>query len=310
MLKNILWGLLNLALAILFIFSAYTKLYPIEPFEFTFVDLGVSNWQIAPVMARAMIGLEFMIGILLILNIQLKKFTYPLTVGVLVFFIIYLLVQIFTTGNNGNCGCFGQVLVMTPLQAIIKNIVMVFLVLLLRKYYTGFEIPKFKSEIKLVSIAFAFVLPYMLNPVQYDYSEAYLNRPDENFELPADTIYKNAVFTEEPPDFKSGKHIMAFLSLSCQHCRIAAKKLRIMLEKNPGLPVYFILNGEKEKLKSFFDDTKAEGIPHCILNGKGFVFLAGTELPVIYLVNKSMVEHDISYFDLDQKYLEEWLKKP
>ena len=100
----------------IFIFSGYTKLYPIEPFEFTFVDLGF-NWQIAPFVARLMIAIEFLIGILLVLNVNLRKFSYKLGIGILVFFCVYLILLMAILGNKGNCGCFGTYLQMTPLQA-------------------------------------------------------------------------------------------------------------------------------------------------------------------------------------------------
>ena len=92
-LKIITGILLSLSLGLVFLYSGYTKLLPvIETFEFTFVDIGVANWYTAPVIARLMIAFEFLIGILLILNYNLKRFTIPLTIGVLVFFIVYLMV--------------------------------------------------------------------------------------------------------------------------------------------------------------------------------------------------------------------------
>jgi len=76
MFKKIILGLLCVLMSAVFIFSGYTKLYPIEPFEYTFVDLGFINWQIAPFIARILIGLEFFIGILLLLNLGLRKIAY------------------------------------------------------------------------------------------------------------------------------------------------------------------------------------------------------------------------------------------
>ncbi|MFN6037424.1 MAG: TlpA family protein disulfide reductase, partial [Bacteroidota bacterium] len=112
-----------------------------------------------------------------------------------------------------------------------------------------------------------------------------------------------------PSDLKEGKKILAFMSMSCPHCRIAAKKLRLMKEKNPALPVYFVLNGDDDKIKPFFEDTKANNIQFCILNGKNFVYLAGINMPTLYLVNNSMVENRINYLELDQEEVEKWLKK-
>ena len=106
-------------LGLVFLYSGYTKLDPIESFEYTFVDLGIGGWKLAPFIARFMIGLEFLIGFLLILNLYIKRFTLKLTMISLVIFSVYLLFVILNCGNNGNCGCFGTVIVMTPLQALI-----------------------------------------------------------------------------------------------------------------------------------------------------------------------------------------------
>lgn len=299
----------NIIIGAVFVFSAYIKLYPIEPFELTFVDLGIGNWQMAPFIARFLIATEFLIGFALILNIYLKKITYKLSIGILVFFCIYLLLQIMFQGNKGNCGCFGSAIAMTPLQALIKNVIMIGILLALYKFYEGWNPGKFSRYIFIASIVAAGSLPFILNPVELDYSEAYLNKPDENFNLPLDTLYNHAKLNVPPKTLSEGKHIIAFMSLTCPHCRIAAKKIRIIHERNPSISFYFVLNGLEENLKPFFEDTHTEEIPHCMLLGRPFVYLAGTSMPTIYLVNNSVVEHDVNYIDLDQEQVEEWLKK-
>jgi len=300
----------NIILGAVFIFSAYTKLYPIEPFEYTFVDLGIGNWQMAPFIARFLIGLEFLIGFALVLNLLLKKITYKLSLGILGFFCIYLLLQIFISGNKGNCGCFGSAIAMTPLQALIKNIVMILILVSLYKFHEGWSLgSKFSKYFFIVTTLTSFSLPFVLNPVELDYSSAYLNKPEENFDIPLDTLYNHATLNIPPRTLSTGKHILVFASLTCPHCRIAAKKIKIIHHRNPEIPFYFILNGNDDKLKPFFEDTHTEDIPHCMLLGRSFIYLAGTSMPVIYLINNSKVEHNLNYMDLDQGELEEWLKK-
>jgi hypothetical protein len=97
------------------------------------------------------------------------------------------------------------------------------------------------------------------------------------------------------------------MSMSCPHCRIAAKKLRIMHEKNQTISMYLVLNGEDNKIKPFFEDTKATNIDYCILNGKNFIYLAGLDMPAIYMVNNSVVENWVDYMHLDQSKIEEWM---
>ncbi len=299
----------TVAMGIVFIFSGYTKLYPIEPFEYTFVDLGFINWQIAPFIARLMIAAEFLIGILLILNLNLRKITYKLAIGILVFFSIYLILLIFIVGNKGNCGCFGTYFQMTPLEALIKNIIMLAIFFTLYRNHEGWELPKKYNYLNVIPYAAAIAMPFILNPVELNYSEAYLNKPEDNYKIELDSLYSNAKLNIPPKTLSNGKHIIAFMSLTCPHCRIAAKKMRIMHERNPNISFYFVLNGKDEKLQPFYDDTKTENIPHCILNGRNFVYLAGTVMPTIYLVNNSIVEHDVNYMDLDQSEVEKWLSK-
>ncbi|HEX7415479.1 MAG TPA: MauE/DoxX family redox-associated membrane protein, partial [Bacteroidia bacterium] len=88
LLKKIAFAVICALMGGVFIFSAYTKLYPIEPFEYTFVDLGISNWQMAPFIARLLIAFEFLIGVLLVLNIALKRFTYKLGIITLLVFCV------------------------------------------------------------------------------------------------------------------------------------------------------------------------------------------------------------------------------
>lgn len=293
-----------------FIFSAYTKLYPIEPFEYTFVDLGISNWQLAPFIARLLIALEFLIGVLLILNILLRKLTYKLGAITLVIFCIYLILELLISGNKGNCGCFGTTIYMSPLKALLKNIAMLAIFIALYIFHEGFNFGKFSKYIVATLIAASIALPFILNPVQLDYAESYLNKPENNFKLPLDTLYNNATLATPPKELSKGKHIILFFSLTCSHCRIAAKKVRTINKLNPAIPFYMVLNGKEEKLKEFFDDTHTENIGHCMLKGHSFIYLGGLSLPIIYLVNNSVVEHVVDYIHLDQQELEKWLAKP
>lgn len=307
--KKILLGFVCALMGAVFIVSGYTKTYPIEPFEFTFVDIGLINWKVAPFIARLMIAAEFLIGALLVINLNLRKHTYKLAIGMLLFFSIYLLLLIVLVGDKGNCGCFGNYIYMTPLQALIKNLVMLAVFVVLYKYHEGWTLSKKFNFVAVLIFLVAIAMPFILNPVAMDYSEAYLNKPENNYKLELDSLYADATLNVPPKALSEGKQVMVFMSMTCPHCRIAAKKIRILAERNPELPFYFVLNGKNKSLKPFFEDTHTDSIPYCILNGKKFVYLAGTVMPRILLINNSMVEHDVDYIDLDQEELETWLLK-
>ncbi|MGZ3901926.1 MAG: DoxX family protein, partial [Bacteroidia bacterium] len=303
-------ALISIGLGLVFIYSGYTKLVPvIETFEFTFVDIGIGNWYTAPVMARLLIGLEFFIGLLLVLNYNLKKFTIPFTIGILLFFIIYLTIQIMVSGNNGNCGCFGEHLKMTPLQAIIKNVIMIAGALIVYFLYEGWKLKYNKLILSFVGLSIL-IMPFVINPIDYSYTS---NNMDEkvNYPLELDLLYKpeDTSKVEIPKvELRTGKHVVAFLSLTCPHCRIAAKKFRLIKKNNPSLSLYFILNGEKYDLPRFLEDTKTENIPYSFCLGKTFIRLASAHLPRIYYLDNSIVVKKVDYFELNQYKIEEWVR--
>ncbi len=305
-LKFVFFTILNILLGLIFIYSAYSKLYPIEPFELTFVELKIANWYTAPFIARFLISVELFIGIMLLSNLHVK-FSSKLAILILLFFCLYLIAVMVFQGNNGNCGCFGTRIVMTPLQALIKNSLMIGLLLIIYFFHKGLEWRMSFYFIIFNTLA-SLALPHILNYVELSYSEHYLVKKETAYPLGLDTLFKYATLHKPPKELKKGKHIIAFMSLTCPHCRITAKKIRLMKELNPNLPFYFVLNGDEKDLTTFFEDTKATNIPYCMLLGKPFVYLAGLRLPSIYLVKDDSVINRVDYIRLQQTEIEKWYK--
>ena len=311
MLKRIIAITLSIIVGSIFIYSGYTKLFPvIETFEFTFVELGIANWYTAPFIARLFLGLEFFVGCLLILNYQLKKITIPITIILLSFFTIYLIIQIFVSGNNGNCGCFGEHLKMTPLQAIIKNAIMFGLLFIVYFIYEGWKIKYNSLLLSFVGVTLI-LTPFIINPIDYNYTS---NNLDEKVNYP---LALNLLFQPEDSskveipkvDIRKGNHVVAFLSLKCPHCKIAAKKFRLIKKNNPQISIYFILNGQKSDYSNFIEETKADNIPYSFCLGKTFVKLASFRLPRIYYLNNGIVLRKVDYLELNQYEIEAWYNK-
>lgn len=311
LLKRLSAILFSVALGLVFLYSAYSKLDPvIETFEFSFVDIGIANWYTAPVFARLVIALEIFTGLLLIAMYRMKRLTIPLTVGMLMFFIVYLLVQIAVTGNSGNCGCFGERLQMTPLEAIIKNIIMLIICVPIYKWDIGWTAKRHWLLPALIA-PLALALPFISNPVDYAYTS---NNMEEkvNYPLELQLLYapEDTAKVEVPTvDLRQGKQVLAFLSLTCTHCRIAAKKFRLIKKENPALPVYFILNGDRKDLPEFLEDTRATNIPYSFCLGKTFMQLASAHLPRIYYLENGIIIKKVDYFELNQYAIESWLKE-
>lgn len=306
--KRLIFILVSVILGLVFVFSAYTKLFPIEIFELTLIDIGVSNWFLSPLLARFFIGFEFIIGFMLISNIYLNRFILKLTIATLLAFTFYLIILILVEGNEGDCKCFGNFIRLTPLQSIFKNVVMLILSFILYSKYRGFQW-KFSKYYMIVIMIISLSLPFIINPVDLNASERNLTDEKLNYNLGLDVLYNNPKTAAPKEELRTGKHIIAFMSLTCPHCRIAAYKMHIMKERNPGLPIYFVLNGDSSDLKQFHNDTKTTDIPFSILLGQDFVKIAGVKLPIIFWVDNGIVIRKSKYIYLEQKDIEKWIEE-
>jgi len=145
--------IVRIIISALFLLSAVAKLFPIWAFEKQLVDLGIVDWCTAPYLARLIIALEVAIAIGILQNHFIKSFVIPVTILLLAAFCIHLGIQMFEHGAmNGNCGCFGQLIPMTPLEATIKNIITIGLLIYLYKNVSEKE----KGQNKFIVILFIY----------------------------------------------------------------------------------------------------------------------------------------------------------
>lgn len=300
--KRISGLILLLALAAVFFFSAYSKLVAIEPFEWTFIDMGITNMLAASVVAHIFIGLEFFIALFLLFHIYLKQVTYPATIGLLVLLTLYLIILIVQQGNTGNCGCFGDWIYMNPLTAIWKNLGMIAACILLIYIY---PVKPYKNQewISAFLGMAALVTTFIMAPLNADHKPEVANEP-----IDLGLLY-NMDSTNAPEiELRKGKHIVAFMSLTCPHCRKAAYLLHVLKKQEPSLPVYLILSGHKDNEKSFFEESKSADVPHLLYKDTdAFVELAGESVPAIYWVNNSVIERKSTYLQLDMADIKQWL---
>jgi uncharacterized membrane protein YphA (DoxX/SURF4 family)/glutaredoxin len=297
--------LILLVLSATFFYSGWTKIHnenAFDSFQWTFIEFGIENTILSGIIARFMIGLEFMLGLFLLFHIYLKEFTYKAILAVLVVFIVYLSLLIYKQGNTGNCGCFGDKLAMTPLQAIWKNVAMILATVFLMYKYT-IKPYKFQEYVLMALSLFAFSAPFVMNNL-------YIGTAPVKYEkqLNLDLLYQ---FSPAPDvDLRKGKHIIAFMSLTCPHCKKAAFLLQVIHRKYPSLPVYMVLDGSAIHKRSFFEESKSESVPHLLFpHTAEFQQLAGDAVPSIYWVNNGKVEYKSkqAYYQLDPSYMLNWV---
>lgn len=289
--------LTTLATGGLFLYSAYTKLFPsIQAFEYNIAgNLGVPHLT-AAIASRFFIGVEAALGAMIALHFfGRRKWVLKAAFALVSVFSIYLIWLWIKMGDNVNCGCFGGGIFMSPSTSLVKNVVILAALGILLKRHSGFSFDS-SNIIPIVNVLCIIMVAYIAFPVFKPYKFKFEK-------LYADSIYNPGV------DLAHGKHIVAFLSRSCSHCRKAALKMHEMRTNNPSLPFYMIIGGTDTALASFWNDSHAQDIPWSRLPEKPFLDYTGGEFPQIIWLNNGKVEANTTYPELDQKIIEEWMKQ-
>lgn len=284
-------------ISFVFFLSAIAKLYPKPSYALTSFEvhqlepMGIPL-EIAAYLSRFLIGIEFAIAILLLLPFFLRKIIIPATVLMLVVFIVELFYEIFSSGNQGNCGCFGTLIEMTPLEALIKNVISVGLLL---GYYwldkkeeiLSFDLrsrAQFSAIFNVLTVSIFGV--FLAAPIR---REAPTTAPvvpvektmeDSVTAQKKDTAVsvqlKNADTSKvvkplEPkevlsgfetlfPNINKGKQILCFFAPGCDHCRATAKAITALKKSNKQFPPVNIIfmDEEPELIPDFFKFAGSE----------------------------------------------------
>ena len=338
--KNIAWAI-RIVIALLFIVSAVAKLskgqildspyFAISTFEVKqLYTLGFSE-TIAPYFSRILIGIEFALGFLLLNNNFLKRITIPATIGLLLIFVIHLsYVSFLSGGNSGNCGCFGELIPMTPIEAIIKNIIAVGLLVWLWKII---ENDKKSNLWILTTVTLGCILGlFMLAPMKAATTSISvsnenidtLNNPDSVFvttdlNLSTDLLNKSedsskvkvekvveevkkevgpkpvfSGYSEFYADIDKGQKILCFFVPGCEHCRDAARDLNALQKKHKDFPQVQIvfMDEESEKIPDFFKYAGKQ-FPYKVIDVIPFwtKLGSGKDTPgVVYLHNGNLIK--------------------
>ncbi|MFO7868614.1 MAG: DoxX family protein [Bacteroidales bacterium] len=293
---RILYVLLSVLLGSVFIFSAITKLFPVELFEISLVEGYVSNWGMAPFLARFIIGVEFVLGVFLIANKYLNTKIIHLGIVLVIAFTIHLIILYFLQGNNQNCMCFGTFVSMTPLQSIVKNGVLLFglFVLLYKHESLAYSVPVY---IYIIAIFFLLLTPFALRPF-------FISTVQRTSDFSGKPLNLNKIDTDYALD--TGKHIVGFMTLSCPHCEIAAYKMHVIKQQNPDIPMFLFLNGDSLLLEQFFESTYATNIPYKLIDNPNFMYRIESKVPAIYFINNDTVVKKSAYTEMSEQSINQW----
>ena len=268
--------ILRVIVGLVFIVSAIAKLYPIEPFEIIFVDMGITNWLLAPFLARFVIAFEIFLGLSIVFNQWFFNLIYYLAQASLIVFTVYLIYLLITQGNSADCGCFGSWIALTPLASIAKNGVLICILFTVKK---GNHSKGLKWILPLLFLTVAFLSTFLLNKVGLQNVQGKeINQSIDLSNLPP--LYS----TDKKVNFKTGKKVIVFLSVGCDHCKSVSYKLAYLTNKVEPQNLYVIIASlEEENIQPFFNETNLN-LPFIWMDDDTFFKYSGGKLPAfIYL---------------------------
>jgi len=236
--------IIRVLVSALFLLSAFAKLYPTPMYGITkvfeegqLIPMGFSE-GIVPYFSRFIIAIEFFIAFAILQRNYLKKLVIPTSILMLVVFSLHLAYSIFL-GDSENCGCFGELIPMSPLQALIKNIITLGVLVFLYK-----KTPDDKeNSCSKLSIQFLSFLLFMFAA------------------LPVQTVNKNkrvsgfSEYVVSDIDINDGKKILCFFDAGCEHCMDAAKSLNQLYDSISYFPEMHIIfsDSEADRIPEFFE---------------------------------------------------------
>jgi hypothetical protein len=311
-LHKILFFACTIIIGALFLFGAYTKIIGIQNFEWTLAETGFFSFGMANVLSRFLIIIEGIFGFFFLFNNHINKQLYKWAIFLCVFFNIYLVWVMMRYGFSGNCGCFGEVVLMTPLQAYFKNCILIAAIYFL--HIKQYAIQHWLSYLVIIG-CFAGI-GYVIPPdfIFITENDTMLNEP-----IALQQLYGASADVKPSFDFKKGKHIIGVLSTSCHHCKSAAKKISIMQKRNVQLPFYFVFAGDDASLQLFYKETAAQNVPHQL--NKDFTFITtltglhatnnmGGFPKILWVQDGKLIRITKNYLNLSESAVEQWLQQP
>ncbi|MGB0305521.1 MAG: DoxX family protein [Flavobacteriaceae bacterium] len=274
-------------LGIVFIFSAYTKFLGPGFFEITLIDQGLlSSRGQAQHAARFLIGFEFALGLLMLLPYYTKQLM-AIASLMLIGFTIHL-GYLWAIGDNENCGCFGEMISMSPAESIAKNILM-----LAVSVWLWIKSPSKATNQPILFGGAMIIITSMW---------VFLPIPDQS-EFPVNQ-YTNFSSVGRT-DLSSGEKLVAILNLECEHCQELSVELGKMNKTNKLPDVYAFYFKEGETTVEQFEQMTNTSFPYVEIDVNTFFDLIGESPPRVYVLNDgavdAIIDEDIAN-TLDKRY--------
>lgn len=302
--------IIRIICGLVFVFSSVSKLVDLDSFDLYIYSFNQFSFDVVSILSRMLIIFEFTVGTFLLIGVYYKK-THFISIISLILFSIFVGYEIFI-GSEENCNCFGDVIVLNPVQSLCKNILLIILLFFIRKH----EPISFKYNHpagKILSAGIVIFLGVFFAP---DFLYNDLEKSNNNFNLEIVSEESRKALSELKDSLiYIDQSIICFFSSKCSHCKKAAKKISSFAKKyGVESNVIYCFPEKSKEVEDFINETNSNKLQYFTLKNKDFFKLADRSVPKIFLIENGLAVQTFGYRtfseDLAIKFLTKKIKEP
>ena len=292
----------RILIAGIFIFSAIAKILEADAFEVYIYQLGILSFDWSAWLARLIIGTEMVLAIGFLTRAYFK-IVWSIALITLLLFSLFLLLKIIA-GEDSNCFCFGELLSFTPMESLVKNLLLLILLVMIRKLSA--------TQSQFVRIVFgvlsvlALVVPIILSP------------PDNlipNRITPAEMDRQSlrTGFAENliPRELAKGRKMICFYSTSCKFCQLSSSRISAAFRKyelsKDKLYVLFLGN-DKSAAIQFLENTEGLNSDYSFLPQAQFLDITKGRMPLVVMIDDGVVTRVWNYRQIDEQEIRDFFE--
>ena len=297
----------------MFIIAAILKLISIDEFELYIYSFDILDFLLTTLFSRLLIAGELVLGLLLVFK-MCYKFTWRATLSVQIVFTLFL-AYVLAFRNDSNCHCFGELVELSPLESIIKNVVVIgglFFIKTQRHRDTETQ-SKFVKKILLVA---AVIIPFVVTPMDSVYKMIYSSEKEistVDFYETLDKVVKmdfvdnDIVFDSTAQIKMDGKQMVVIVSSGCKYCRLGVKKLSMMMRKNDikSDNVKIFIWGSREGILNFKDETLTDDFSYWHIMPHEAVDITLGRFPTFIILEEKEIVNISDFRDIDESFFSE-----
>ena len=327
---------LRILLGLFFCVSAVLKLVSVDDFELYIFSFGFAAFDLCSLAARAVIIGEMILGLGLISG-WWHNFVNSVTAALLVGFSGFLIWRM-SVGDEGSCHCFGILVEMNPAQSLLKNAVALAVLAFAWSRPTelfaarhddtsGDRVPEAGEPSRTGAQRFAARLYRHKGTVAGVISAVaalailIINPPDlwfrwtrgESDDLNVSEFRRYADST----GVSSGRKVVCFYSINCEHCRRCAAKMAGIIRRNaiPEESVFCFFMQEYVDMTeavSIFFDNYGEGLhlPYHWIYPLRFIPLTNGAMPLVCLFDDGRLIKEYDRLTIDEAAISEFILPP